>query len=101
MGNSSTQTDKEERALRESGTHSTRAGGGKTLGSLVAVVVIAFGSIASTPGHAANSVWAWGMNNAGQLGNGSATDSNVPVTVSNLSGVVAVAAGDYHSLAVK
>jgi len=46
-------------------------------------------------------VWAWGHNGSGQLGNGSTTKSNVPVQVTGLSGVVAVAGGGYHSLAVK
>ncbi|MCW5981794.1 MAG: choice-of-anchor D domain-containing protein [Bryobacteraceae bacterium] len=46
-------------------------------------------------------VWAWGSNHWGQLGNGSnAFTSNVPVPVSNLKGVVAIAAGALHSLAV-
>lgn len=47
------------------------------------------------------SVRAWGLNNVGELGNGSTADSRVPVRVSSLSGVVGVAAGWYHSLAVK
>ncbi|HOI55654.1 MAG TPA: dockerin type I domain-containing protein [Phycisphaerae bacterium] len=46
-------------------------------------------------------VWAWGRNDNGQLGNNSITSSNVPVQVSGLSGVDAVGAGAYHSLAVK
>ena len=50
-------------------------------------------------------VASWGWNWAGQLGNGSTTDSNVPVAVDTtgvLSGktAVAVAAGSYHSLAL-
>jgi len=46
-------------------------------------------------------VWTWGSNSNGQLGNGSTTDSNVPVHVIGLSGVVAVAGGQAHSLALK
>jgi len=48
----------------------------------------------------AGSVWAWGANNHGQLGNGTNADSNRPVQVSGLVGVTAVAGGVYHSLAV-
>ncbi len=45
-------------------------------------------------------VWAWEDNSEGQLGDGTYTDRTVPVAVSGLSGVVAVAAGGDHSLAV-
>ncbi|HTQ68510.1 MAG TPA: kelch repeat-containing protein [Solirubrobacteraceae bacterium] len=44
--------------------------------------------------------YAWGDNGEGQLGDGNNSDSNVPVTVSGLSGVVAISAGAYHSLAL-
>jgi alpha-tubulin suppressor-like RCC1 family protein len=46
-------------------------------------------------------VFAWGLNTNGQLGNGTTTGSNVPVQVSGLGGVIAVAAGDGHALALK
>ncbi|SEK95966.1 Alpha-tubulin suppressor [Stigmatella aurantiaca] len=47
-------------------------------------------------------VWAWGSNNAGQLGNGRKDTVPVPVPgqVVGLEGVVAVAAGSSHSLAL-
>ncbi len=48
------------------------------------------------------SVWAWGSNDTGQLGvGGTATMSAYPLPVSGLSGVVAVAAGASHSLALR
>ena len=37
----------------------------------------------------------------GQLGNGTNTDSNVPVQVSSLTGITAIAGGGDHSLALK
>jgi alpha-tubulin suppressor-like RCC1 family protein len=43
---------------------------------------------------------AWGQNDSGQLGDGLESQSEVPVPVSGLSGVTAVAAGGYHSLAL-
>jgi uncharacterized repeat protein (TIGR02543 family) len=46
-------------------------------------------------------VWSWGNNMDGQLGNGSYLTSTVPVKISALQGVTAVAAGDYHSLALR
>ena len=46
-------------------------------------------------------VWAWGFNRAGQLGDGTTTDSSTPVQVGNLDGVKAIAAGLAHSLAVQ
>ena len=39
-------------------------------------------------------VWAWGHNAAGQLGDGTTAQRTTPVRVSGLTGVAAVAAGD-------
>ena len=46
-------------------------------------------------------VWAWGHNNAGQLGNGARNDMSSPLQVRGLTGVVAIAAGYESSLALK
>ena len=44
-------------------------------------------------------VWAWGNNSYGQVGDGTTVDRTTPVQVPGLSGVVALAAGYRHSLA--
>jgi len=46
-------------------------------------------------------VWAWGFNGQGQLGNGGTTSSNYPVKVTSLSDVKAIAAGELFSIALK
>ncbi len=48
----------------------------------------------------ATEVWCWGLNDFGALGNGSTTNSNVPVHVVELDNVVQVSAGTRHSCAV-
>jgi len=47
------------------------------------------------------SVWAWGDNEHGQLGDGTNTYRSAPVEVSGLEGVISVVAGPWHNLAVK
>ncbi len=48
-------------------------------------------------------VYAWGSNSSGQLGNNSSSGSTTPVALTGIlsSGVTAIAAGGYHSLAVQ
>src|SRR5690242_1636142 len=50
--------------------------------------------------RADGTVRAWGWNNKGQLGDGSATQQELPIQVPMLSGMVAIAAGGEHSLAL-
>ena len=45
-------------------------------------------------------VWAWGGNSDGQLGNGTNTLSSVPVQVTSLSNVISIATGGHQSLAL-
>jgi alpha-tubulin suppressor-like RCC1 family protein len=45
-------------------------------------------------------VWAWAANGYGQLGDGTTTLRTVPTQVSGLFGVIAVAAGANHTLAL-
>ncbi|MCM3267610.1 RCC1 domain-containing protein [Paenibacillus elgii] len=46
-------------------------------------------------------VWAWGNNGSGRLGDGTTTNSTVPIQVSGLDSVVQIAAGGSHCLALK
>jgi alpha-tubulin suppressor-like RCC1 family protein len=46
-------------------------------------------------------VWAWGENDHGELGDGTVTERTTPVQVSGLSGVRQVSAGVDHSLALR
>lgn len=46
-------------------------------------------------------VWAWGSNSDGQLGDGTDIDRNTPIQVGGLSHVIAIAGGGAHSIALK
>ncbi|WP_253908854.1 RCC1 domain-containing protein [Corallococcus exiguus] len=46
-------------------------------------------------------VWAWGYNVYGQIGDGTTTNRSTPVQVAGLTSVTALASGAYHTLALK
>jgi alpha-tubulin suppressor-like RCC1 family protein len=78
--------------------------------STVPVEVIAINSITSVASGMQHvialrndgTVWDWGVNAFGQLGNGTITAfSNTPVQVTGLTDIIAIAGGAYHSLALK
>ncbi len=46
-------------------------------------------------------VWAWGNNQYGQLGNGTSTDSKTAAQVSDLENIIAIASGANHSIALR
>ncbi len=66
-----------------------------------------FATIEAGPNHdlalkSDGTVWAWGLNNQGQLGNGNSNGFRAtPAPVNGLTGVAAVVAGGYYSLALK
>ncbi|MFO7790287.1 MAG: hypothetical protein R6V32_06925, partial [Bacteroidales bacterium] len=74
--------------------------------SLTGVIAVAAGDNHSLALRNDGTVWTWGNNNDGQLGNGTTTDSPFPVQVQDvggggtLSNAVAIAAGQRHSLAI-
>lgn len=45
-------------------------------------------------------VWSWGVNFYGQVGDGTDIDRYSPVRITNLNGITAIASGMYHSLVV-
>ncbi|MHB8519544.1 MAG: RCC1 domain-containing protein [Limisphaerales bacterium] len=64
------------------------------------VVAIAAGYAHSLALKGDGSVWAWGDNQFGQLGDGTFDQRNRPVAIPGLSNVTAIAAGYFHSLAL-
>ena len=68
---------------------------------LTGVIAIACGRSHSLALKSDGTVWAWGYNNAGQLGVGSLFNKSIPTKVIGVSGIIAIAAGGYHSLALK
>jgi alpha-tubulin suppressor-like RCC1 family protein len=69
---------------------------GMDLTDVTAVAAGTYHSLALKEGK----VLAWGKNNIGQLGDGTKTNRRTPVHTSGLSGIVAIAAGCSHSLAL-
>lgn len=64
-----------------------------------------FDDVSCRGGHtcarvAGGSVRCWGENGEGQLGNGTTTNSNVPVQVTGLGGVTELTPGTYHMCAI-
>ena len=65
------------------------------------VVSIAAGAGHALAAQANGTVWSWGDNEYGQLGNGTGANSSTPLLVPNLLGAVSVAAGESHSIVLK
>jgi alpha-tubulin suppressor-like RCC1 family protein len=68
---------------------------------LSGITAIAGGDSHSLALKSDDTVWAWGYNIQGQLGNGTDTNSNVPAKVFNLTEIIAIAGGGCYSLALK
>ena len=69
--------------------------------ALTVTPVVEAGSAHSIALKFDGTVWTWGSNAYGQLGNGNNTDSSTPVQVKGLANVVAIAAGFYHNVVIK
>ena len=68
---------------------------------LTDIIEIAAGSNHNLALDKDGTVWAWGYNGYGQLGNNTATNSSLPVKVTGLTDAVSIAAGYYNSFAVR
>ncbi len=65
------------------------------------VVALSSGGFHSLELKSDGTVWAWGGNWLGQLGDGTTINSPAPIQVSGLTDVAAIAAGGGHSVALK
>ncbi len=70
-------------------------------GGMNGLVAVSAGDYHTLALKSDGTVYAWGYNSFGQLGDNSNISKNYPVQVSGLTGVVAIAAGGSHSLALK
>ena len=79
---------------------------------LVSFLVVCSNAQAVTPQIAADTyhtialksdgtLWAWGQNGSGQLGDGTNTDKNAPVQIGTGTNWLSIAAGLYHTIALK
>lgn len=71
-----------------------------TGGALTDVVHVASGGMHNLAVRSDGTVWAWGANDRGQVGDGTFAERHTAVQVSGLTGVTRVAAGFRHSLAL-
>ncbi|MCL2140523.1 MAG: hypothetical protein FWH42_02425 [Dehalococcoidia bacterium] len=71
------------------------------IGNLTNITAIAAGNSHSLALKSDDTVYAWGSNSRGQLGDGTTTQRNTPVQVSSLTNISSISAGNGHSLALK
>lgn len=66
--------------------------------SMIAIAAVSYHNLAL---RSDGTVWSWGNNTSGQLGDGKTSSLKVATLVPGLNGIVAIAAGSSHSLALK
>ncbi len=65
------------------------------------ITAIATGSSHTLILKSDSTLWSWGYNGYGQVGDGTLTDSYTPTQLNSLSGIIGISAGSQYSLAVK
>ena len=83
------------------GTTTNRTAPVQVIKGLTGIDSVAAGLYHAVALKSDGTVWTWGRNNYGQLGDGTTTDKLSPVQVSSLTGVVSVVANDYQTVALK
>ena len=68
---------------------------------LTGITAIAGGGSQSFALKDDGTVWAWGWNPNGELGNGTTTASTIPIQVSSLTNITAISGGAFHALAMR
>jgi len=63
------------------------------------VITVATGGLHTAAIRTDGSLWTWGLNNSGQLGDGTVIDRYTPIRI--MEDVMAVSVGDYHTMALK
>jgi hypothetical protein len=79
----------------------TEVHGAGDIGFLNSISAIMGGEVHNVALKSDGTVWAWGANAFGVLGNGSTNEAHTPVQVSVLSSVTALGGRGYHTLAVE
>jgi alpha-tubulin suppressor-like RCC1 family protein len=84
----------------------TLATGGPQAGAVEDPVEVFVSAIAAGENHSMalqsdGTVWTWGWNRDGQLGDGTVVSKRTPVKVIGLTDVTAISAGTYHSVALR
>lgn len=74
---------------------------GGVVPSLSNITVVSSGSCHTIALRSDGTVWSWGCNSSGQLGDGTTTDRETPAQISGLSNVTAIAAGGEYSIAIR
>lgn len=82
------------------------ATGGTRAGAATDPDEVFVSAIAAGEGHSMalksdGTVWTWGWNRDGQLGDGTNKSRSTPRKVNGLTGVTAISAGSYHTVALK